>query len=454
MSAAAAVHNCAFRDDLDDMIPHGRWRTVPVIAPSESQARDFGAVCAALVESSPALRQYAEIRVSEILFRMPREDQHGHKWTAKTAIRAMPASAPSIRGLTAALVVNEEMAHHGDQGGPADERRIWDAIQPMQVAFGPKAKTLGISTPYGESGLFAELLTAIEAGLMPHARAVRKSIEEMIPDIDREWLQARRLELGDSAYSQEFEAALVGSGGVFFSDLASVELAEAPARPEDGRNWVAAFDPSFHADQFGVVMLAESVHEKGVIVTGLMEGIKPGEKQRSLERRRVHEDETLAKVAALIAPYEPRTIVSDQHQADAIRSHFGRQGALVKIVGLTAPVQTRAFVATRARLVDGSLRLWRYEPLLAELRRVRAGRSTESIVLPRHGDSHCDIASALALGVHELRGVNALPEGRPSGGKSLWADVHDEMPAPAATSMPRDRFGRPKSSGFSRNTRF
>src|SRR2546422_16367 len=33
LAAAAAVHNCTMRADLDDMIPHSRWRAVPVVSP-------------------------------------------------------------------------------------------------------------------------------------------------------------------------------------------------------------------------------------------------------------------------------------------------------------------------------------------------------------------------------------------------------------------------------------
>lgn len=222
---------------------------------------------------------------------------------------------------------------------------------------------------------------------------------------------------------------MIGSGGSLFS-LEGIEFDEGPTRPEDGKNWIAALDPSFHADQFGVVLLAESVHEPGVIVAGLMDGIKPGERLRSLQRRRSREDATLAKVAELIAPYRPRTIVSDQHQADALRSYFGREGRHVKIVGLTGPLQTSMFVETRARLVDGSLRLWKFQPLIEELRRVRAGKTTESIVLPRFGDSHCDVASALALGVRELRHVTDMPEGRPIPGRSMWAAARAQLPEP------------------------
>ena len=138
----------------------------------------------------------------------------------------------------------------------------------------------------------------------------------------------------------------------------------------------------------------------------------------------------LRKVAELIAPYEPRTIVSDQHQADAIRSYFGREGRHVKIVGLTGPLQTSMFVETRARLMDGSLRLWKFQPLIEELRRVRAGKTTESIVLPRFGDSHCDVASALALGVHELRHVTDMPEGHAIRGNRCGPLHDDRLPEP------------------------
>jgi len=410
MAGAAAVANAALREDLDDMLPHGKWRSVPVIAPSESQAKDFIQVCQALVEGSPAFAEYAEVLSDRVLFRIPRVDEHGHRWTAKCAIRALPASAPSIRGLTAALVICEEMAHHGDTGGPADERRIWDAITPMQVAFGSKAKVVGISTPFGENGLFFELFTAIEGGLMPHARAVRREIAEMIPDIDPVWLEARRAEMGDTAFEQEFLARFVGSGGAFF-DLRGVEFEEAPFRPEDATSWVIGTDAAFHGDRFGVVLVGESASEPGVFLVGSVAGIEPGERLRSLESRRQREDATLQKVWEIVEPYRirPLKLVGDQHQSDAISSYFGRLGLPVEIINITSPIQTAAFMSLRARLVDGSLRCWKHPLLLEEFRRVRVARTAESIVLPRFAGGHCDAVSALALACYSLREGSQRP---------------------------------------------
>jgi hypothetical protein len=103
----------------------------------------------------------------------------------------------------------------------------------------------------------------------------------------------------------------------------------------------------------------------------------------------------------LIEPYRPERIVSDQHNGAAITSYFERRGVPVEIVNVTGPIQTAAFVACRARLVDGSLRCWRHPQLIEDLRRVMA-RDCEAIYLPRYGSSHCDTAAALALGVHAL----------------------------------------------------
>jgi hypothetical protein len=151
----------------------------------------------------------------------------------------------------------------------------------------------------------------------------------------------------------------------------------------------------------------------------------------------------------IIEPYSPQ-VVTDQHQADAVRSYFGRLGRPVKVVNLTAPLQTAAFTSTRARLVDGSLRLWRHARLVDELRRVRA-KDSETIYLPRAGGSHCDIASALALAVYELRWINGgAPHGEPSGGPpGLTAGIEQALhgaPAPGAPWHPSD--ARPRGNGI------
>lgn len=391
-AAMLAVHNCCFREDLDAMIPRGRTRYVLVAAPSESQAREFVTLAAALVDASPALRKLADVKADRIDFTLTSG--------ARTAIRAMAANSRSVRGMSASLVILDEFAHFTDTAGPASDERMFAALEPSTRAFGDLAKVVVISTPFGETGKFFELYQAAASGLLPSARALCAPTWEMVPGLGQAWRDARLAELGADVFAQEIAAEFVASGGAFF-DLREVEFEDGPAAPEDGKNWRAGLDAAFHGDRFGVALVGESVHAPGVLVVGAVDAIEPGGRLRSLDLRRGREDRTLDRVREILHPYSPK-VVSDQHQADSIRSFFGRVGWSVEIVNLTGPVQTAAFVSTRTRLLDGSLRCWKHPRLVEDLRRVRA-KDTETIHLPRYSGGHCDAASALALAVYDLR---------------------------------------------------
>jgi hypothetical protein len=403
---AKAVHNAALCPDLDAMLPSGRIRYVLVVAPGEAQAIEFVRVCAAFVEHSPLLRDLATIQRTRIDFELPREAD-GRRWVAKTAIASMPASGRTIRGYTSSLNIFEEFGYVADTAGPGSDEALWSALQPALRAFGKHAKTVVISTPNGRHGKLFELVEAAEGGVLKSATVHRGAVWDVVPGVDREWLEGQRVQLGEPLYQQEYGAAFVDAGGSFF-DLSQVEFEDAPAAPADATNWTVAFDPAFHRDRFGCVLLGESASQPGEIVVGPVAAIDPKGAARSFEKRRAREDATLAAVWELVAPYRPERIVSDQHNAPAIRSYFERRGVPVQITNVTGPIQTAAFVATRARLVDGSLRCWRHAQLIEDLRRVRA-RDTEAIYLPRYGDSHCDAAAALALGVHTFAEQHYAP---------------------------------------------
>jgi len=322
-----------------------------------------------------------------------------------------------VRGTSASLIVLDEFAHFTDTAGPASDERMLTALEPTTAVFGDAARILICSTPFGESGRFYELFTGAQAGTLPSARATRGAAWEFDPSLDEAWRERKRAEVGEDIFRQEYGAEFVATGGSFF-DLRGVEFEDGPARPEDCRRWIAGLDPAFHGDKFGVAVVGESASEAGVLLVGAVEGIAPGGRLRSLGARRGREDATLAKVWELLEPYATGhrlRVVTDQHQSDAVSSFIGREGVGVKVTNLTGPLQTAAFTATRARLVDGSLRLWRHAQLIEELRRVRA-RDTESIELPRFGGSHCYIASALVLTVAEFKhgreGRISIPQGR------------------------------------------
>lgn len=423
LGAAAAVHNATLRADLDAMMTRGRIRYVLAVAPAESQSQEFIRLCEALCDASPVLRKLASVRADRIDFTLPSG--------AKTAIRALPANSRSVRGMSASMIVLDEFAHFQDTAGSSSDSRMFEALEPSTRVFRDAARVLIISTPYGETGKFYELFTAAESGLLPSATAVRAPVWEVDLTLDEAWKDARRAELGEDAFRQEHGAEWVAGGGQFF-DLRGVEFDEAPARPSEGRYWVAGLDPAFHADRFGLAIVGESVAEPGVLLVGAVDGIEPGTRLRSLDLRRGREDATLRRVWRALEPYQEEglRIVTDQHQADAVSSYFGRLGVAVDVHNLTGPSQTAAFTSTRARLVDGSLRLWKHPLLIEELRRVRA-KDTEAMLLPRFGGGHCDVASALSLAVYELRHVDGAPEHEAIAGLSTWtAEVREALEDP------------------------
>ena len=394
MAAATAVANSCLRPDLDLMMsPRRRTRYVLVGAASESQAVEFVRVAATLVEESELLRDLAEVRSDRIEFRIPRVGPKGERWTARTCIRAMSSSSRSTRGMSASLLVLDEFGHVGDSLGPGGDTQLYAALLPSLRAFGAKAKTLIISTPSGRSGKFFELFEAAQGGVLPSARAVQASVTDVVPDIDRGWLDARRAELGQSLYAQEFEAQFTDAGGSFF-DLSDVEFLDAPVAPEDGTHWIGCCDAAFHGDSFGAVVLGRSRQQPGTLVVGACGAIKPKGVARSFTARRSREDATLEEVRRLFEPYGVTQVVGDQHGATPIRSYFGRFGVGMRVVNLSRQTQTQAFVSLRSRLTDGSLQCWRHAGLIDELRRVQARADAISPSLRgqslRHGCSFGD----------------------------------------------------------------
>jgi hypothetical protein len=416
-AAEAAVTNAALRADLDEMLPHGRWRFVPVISPGEDQSRDFAQVAAALVDASPALREHAEISSGRIDFRLPRVDQHGHRWVAKTSIRAVPANSRSIRGLTAALVICEEMGHwQTATGGPADERRVWAAISPMQTRFGRLARTLAISTPSGDQGLFAELLKQIEAGVIVDARAVRASIVEMWPEVDREWLAGERVKLGEDAYRAEYLAELTAGGGALLSEeeiMACVGGA-GDLSPREGVDWVVGADFAWRRDRSAAVVLGRSHTDSEQLVVGAVRTWEPAV-GGAYEDVTVHQSAVLAEVAGLARAYGA-TVRCDTYEASAVAARLEAHGVTVETVATGAGVKGQMYRELAAKVRLQRIELPDHQLLINELKRLRvsyrSGRPT--VENPRAEGGHGDVGAALALGAFHLAsesggGAFALP---------------------------------------------
>ncbi len=434
MCALVMLHNCLLRQDLAGMVRPGERRYAVAVATNIRQARVVVTAARSIVEASPRLAGMVEtVTEDEIRF------------TNGTALCAFPCSSRGGRGWAISCLVMDEAAFfQSETDGPATADEVWRALSPSVAQFGDAGRIIVSSTPdKGLSGFFYDLHMRASAGGLPEARAHHATTAQMNPTIDEGFLAGEEARDPEN-FRSEYLAEWVAGGGSFF-DLRSVELEDGPAAPGDGRRWLAALDPAFHADQFGVALVGESANERGVLVTGALAGIEPGARRRSLDARREREDATLVAVWERLEPYAEGgglRVVTDQHQGDSVSSFFGRLGCPVRVVSLTGPLQTMMFTATRARLADGSLRLWRHPQLVEEMRRVRAGKSSESIVLPRVRGSHCDVVSALTLGVYGQRHVTGAAQGKPFGGPSLSATMREAEGlggAPLVGPRPRAR---------------
>jgi hypothetical protein len=335
-----------------------------------------------------------------------------------TALAAFPCTSRGGRGWPISTLLMDEAAHFvSDTEGPQVAERVFASLAPSTAQFGDEARIILASTPYGNAGLFADLFQRARSGELADVACQHATTPEMNPTIDRAFLERERLRDPES-FRSEYEAEFLAGGAAF---LEPERIAEAVADrqellPEEGSRWIAGLDPAFSSDPFGLVIVGRDHADRSLLRVGFARRWRPAGRPGSFEERRTHEDAVLGEVAEACRRYGARG-VTDQYAAPAVVDFLRRAGVPAQTVPMTAHTKTLAFTELRARLNTRTLELYEEPTLLAELRRLRtryaAGRA--SVVNPRVGDSHGDLAQALALAVyeHDRRGVGS------SGGASI-----------------------------------
>jgi phage terminase large subunit-like protein len=249
----------------------------------------------------------------------------------------------------------------------------------------------------------------------------------MNPTVQPEFFEAEQ-QRDPESFRSEYLAEFVGSGGAFL-DPAVIEAAVADREellPEHASGWTAGLDPAFASDPFGLALVGR---RDGRLVLGRVQAWTPNRrwfrKPESFEERREVEDEVLAEVAEVCKRYGAR-VVTDQYAAPQVVARLRELGLSVQAIPMTASSKTASFQELRARLNMGELELYREQQLLAELGRLRTkyAAGSSSVVNPRVGGSHGDLAQALALAVYAMRGGEPLFE--------FDGDDKIELPAVAA----------------------
>ena len=404
LAALVGLWSCLLRPELLDRLRPGERGYAVAVATNLRQARLLVQAALAVVQRSPLLSPLVEsVSDDELTF------------ANGTTFAAFPCTSRGGRGWPVFYLALDELAHMVDaEGSNVAADTVVRAMLPATAQFGDAARVLACSTPWGSDGAFAELYAKAESGELPDARAHRATTAETNPTIDPDYLAAEQRRDPDG-FRAEYLAEFVGSGGAFL-DADNVQAAvtlERDLDPSDAEGWVAGLDPAFSSDPFGCVLVGRALGDPRRLVVGRVRSWEPLRRRSlSLEEARTVEDATLAEVAALCRHFGARA-VTDQFKAAGVADRLRRFGVPVTVHPMTAPTKDSAFGFLRARVNEGSVELPEHPLLIRELRAIRtrysAGRS--SVVLPRIGGSHCDLAQSLALAVyeHDRRGVGPSP---------------------------------------------
>jgi hypothetical protein len=369
------------------------------VANSREQARLFVEHALAIVKASPGLRSLLVSETADAL-----EFQGGK------VLAAFPCSSRSARGWAISCLVLDEFAHFLDLSeGPAVAARVWQALTPSVAQFSSLGRIIVISSPYGEN-LFSELYAKARSGELPNAAAFHATTQELNPDVDDDYLAQQRVALGEDEFASEYLAEFRAGGQPFIESAALRACVEERREllPDDGEGWVLALDPAFSSDPTAVAIVGRDRRDASKLVLGRAQRWLPDRTKKRKTRREQDRfmHRVLDEVAELATRYRA-DVVSDQHLPGTVQEELTKRGVrVVQIAAWTAASRSEAFRELRSRIYTGRIGLYEEPTLTAELLRLRTRFRAGSAVVevPRVGDSHGDMAVALALAVRQHAG--------------------------------------------------
>lgn len=433
MCGQLGLHSCLLRPDLDAMMRPGEPRYVVAVATNQRQARLIVNAARTILETSPLLSPFlVGDTADELQFELP--------GGARTVFAAFPCNSRGGRGWPISTLILDEAAHFlSETEGPAVADRVLAALVPATAQFGDAARVIVSSTPWGTSGMFAEMYARAVSGELVDAVAHKATTAEMNPTITAEFLASEEARDPDT-FRAEYLAEFEGSGSAYI-DWARFDVAEREAlHPDDGTGWIAGLDPAFVSDTFGVAIVGRPHVERRRLLLGCVEGFAP-RRATSFEERAAVQEEILEGVADLLNRWGVRRAVTDQHLSRAVQDRLARDGIHVVVEAMSAGSKTRVYGEMRARLYDGTLEIYKHPVLMDELRRLRTKYTagSASVVSPRVGKSHGDLAQALAMAVDVFAQRGTSSGKVRHGGETITGGLADRLWMPSSRrSLVRD----------------
>ena len=349
------------------------------------------------------------------------------------SIMVVPPTVKAVRGFDSPVAVMDEVgiwALSTDAANPDFE--VYRQVKSRQAQFSDP-KIVAISSPWVKQGMLWEIGNAGTEGATlpcdacqgknptcPSCVAAREShLNRLVvhattaslgnPLVKARWLKETQ-QKDPKAFDRECLARFVDALSGFLDPAlleGAVDRGEHERPPSPRATYVAAIDPAFRHDAFGLCICHVDT-ERGVVIDVLRRWPQPGQKHDGP----LNPSTILSEVAQLITQYKLGEVVSDQYNIDTLQQLAIHAGFSIRCVQFTGESKASIYGNLQQLLNQKRLKLLDHPETLRELRVIeRRNMPGGSVKIGSPRGEHDDMATVVALAAHQA--VWMLPPADP-----------------------------------------
>lgn len=387
ISANVAVFEAALR--RHPQLARGERAHVVVLAPTQAQAKVTLGYIRARFEDSPLLKKMIEGERSDEI-----------ELSNRATIGVWSCNFRSVRGLSIACCIAEELAFWRDDSGANPAEEVLAAVRPAMATF-QGGKLLKVSSPWAKSGI---LWTDYQRRLERAEPLVwRLPSWEMNPTgLDPNFLAAE-MERDPARYAVEYGAQFAESASALLAPElvdACVVRGQVDVLPQAGIFPVFALDAAFKSDAFAFAGAFRTTDER--VCVALCRSWKPS------KNRPVQLAEVLAEIVSVMRAWRVTRVYGDQVASEPIRQALAKEGIMFEEIKTLGRRAAGIYQTLRALVGQKQLEIPDDAELVSQLKKL------EHIVMPGGGErveaasGHDDKAVAVATAVHQAVAATKL----------------------------------------------
>ena len=378
----------------------GEQAVALIVAPDMRLARQALRYVSGAVTGSPTLSQALAGEPTADVVRLYRENGE------IVTVECLPATrgGAALRGRSLVGAALDECAFFRDETFQVNDVELYKAVSPRIL---PGGQIVIASTPWAEAGLLWKTFQD-NHGMPRYALAAHAPTMLLRNDAHTRAHVDRERSRDPENAAREFDAVFMGTGADAFFDARAIDRAVDPALElgaDVSPGWQVTFGADFGFARDSSALVAVHIHDGRRTVADLLE-LRP-EPGKPLSPR-----EVVRSFAEMVERHRGSYVMADAHYREAIQELLNDHD-LGLIDAPTAPAE--AYVVARTLLHGGLVRLPRHPRLLAQLREVRARRTSGgavTIIQPRKPTGgHGDLVSALVLALYQAAGDEVKPPG-------------------------------------------